>query len=87
MPKKLKIKTCPLKKNVKVKDKKCKKCEYYNPKRWFSVNKEVDVFCTVEMYEKEKKYLTDNYSDDTDVVHETPNDYKDNKDNKDKKDK
>lgn len=57
MPKKLKVTECPLGKTKKVKDKKCKKCEHYNPKRWFSAQGEVDVFCGAEMYDGEKKAL------------------------------
>ena len=52
-----KIIDCPLGKRLKVKDKKCKKCEHYNPKKWYCKGVEVDTFCDYVMNETEKKYL------------------------------
>lgn len=52
-----KITKCPLGKKLKPKDKKCKKCEYYNPRKWFNKGKEVDVFCGYMLTNIEKKYL------------------------------
>ena len=57
MTKEIKVNECPIKKTNKVKDSKCKKCEHYNPKRWFTSSGEVDVFCSLQMHDGEKKYL------------------------------
>ena len=41
-----KVTVCPKKKTIKPKSKTCKKCEFYNSKKWYSAGKEVEVFCT-----------------------------------------
>ena len=51
------IKECPMGKKLKPKDKKCKKCDKYNAKKWYSNKGEVEVFCTYIMNNQEKKYL------------------------------
>ncbi len=51
------ITQCPKNKRIKVKGKKCSKCEYFNKKKWYSRIGEVSVFCTYDMTETEKKYL------------------------------
>jgi len=52
-----KVTECPMKKRLKVKDEKCKKCEFYNPKKWYSAQGEVEVFCSYIMNAEEKKRL------------------------------
>ena len=53
-----KIKTCPKNKSIKLKGWRCKRCKHYNKKQWFSYGKPVDTFCTLDMNDTEKKYLT-----------------------------
>ena len=57
MPKKTKIEKCPLGKTKKLKDKKCQKCDHYNPQKWWSYTGEVEVFCDFNLHEGEKKFL------------------------------
>lgn len=57
MPKKLKVKKCPLGKTKKLKGWKCRRCKHYNPRKWYSIKGEVDVFCDAEYNPHEKKYL------------------------------
>ena len=52
-----KVTECPMKKRLKVKDEKCKKCEFYNPKKWYSAQGPVEVFCSYIMNAEEKKRL------------------------------
>ena len=52
-----KVTMCPKSKWTEIKGRRCKKCEHYNPKKWFCKGKEIDVFCMFDMTESEKKYL------------------------------
>ena len=52
-----KITICPKDKWTEIKGKRCKQCEYYNSRKWYCKGKEVDVFCTFDMNDTEKKYL------------------------------
>jgi len=51
------IKICPHDGKKIPKSKKCEKCEFYNPKKWYCKGVEIDVFCTFVMNDGEKKYL------------------------------
>jgi hypothetical protein len=57
MPIKKKIKKCPKSKLIKLKGKKCKKCEFYSPKKWYVKGEEIDVFCTYHMTPVERKFI------------------------------
>ena len=57
MPKKTKIKECPLGKTKKLKGRKCQKCDHYNPQKWYTYNGEIEVFCDFNLHAGEKKVL------------------------------
>jgi len=71
------VTVCPKNKNTKPKGKKCKKCEFYNPKEWFSYNKRIEVFCEFDMNSRERGFLKNPLK--------ALKEYKDNKVKKDKK--
>jgi len=49
MPINKKIDKCPMGKDLKPKDNKCKKCEYYSSQQWFNFGVEIDAFCTYDV--------------------------------------
>lgn len=52
-----KVTICPKSKWTTLKGKSCKRCEYYNHKKWFCKGEEIEVFCMFDMTESERKYL------------------------------
>ena len=52
-----KILECPLNKKTKLQGRKCKKCEHYCKRKWFSSGGEVEIFCLHGWSETEKRYL------------------------------
>ena len=50
-------KLCPKDKSITPKSDKCKKCDYYNSKKWFNYAGEVETFCTFDMNDIEKSWL------------------------------
>lgn len=52
-----KVTECPKKKGRKLKGWKCKRCDFYNPQKWYSINGEVEVFCGFDMNPNERSYI------------------------------
>jgi len=51
------VTVCPRKKRIKVKGKRCMKCQHYNKQKWFSKDGPVEVFCSFDMNAPETNVL------------------------------
>lgn len=51
------MKICPKDEKIIPNGKRCKKCEHYISKQWFSRGKKVDMFCGYNLSSIAKKYL------------------------------
>lgn len=50
---------CPMNNKIELNGKKCKKCEHYITKKWFTYNGSVDAFCGFDMTDNQRAALKD----------------------------